>query len=72
MTPHAQAVWSALEFRKPMLFRNVEPLGEDQMCWHSPLPCIGWPPYDQDLRLRDEDDLGSGFIIDRSIAAVGN
>ncbi len=33
MTPHAQAVWSALEFRKPMLFRNVEPLGEDQMCW---------------------------------------
>ncbi len=33
MTPHAQAVWSALEFRKPMLIRNVEPLGEDQMCW---------------------------------------
>ncbi len=33
MTPQAQAVWSALEFRRPMLLRNVEPLGEAQMRW---------------------------------------
>jgi uncharacterized damage-inducible protein DinB len=33
MTPRAQAIWSALEFRKPMLLRNVEPLSEQQMRW---------------------------------------
>ena len=33
MTPHAQAIWSGLEFRKPMLLRNVEPLNETQMRW---------------------------------------
>lgn len=33
MTPHAQAIWSALEFRKPMMLRNVEPLSEQQMRW---------------------------------------
>lgn len=33
MTPQAQAIWSALEFRKPMLLRNVEPLGEAQVRW---------------------------------------
>ncbi len=33
MTPQAQTIWSALEFRKPMLLRNIEPLGEAQMRW---------------------------------------
>lgn len=33
MTPQAQAIWSALEFRRPMLLRNVEPLSDAQMLW---------------------------------------
>ncbi len=33
MTPEAKAIWSALEFRKPMLLRNIEPLDEPQMHW---------------------------------------
>jgi hypothetical protein len=33
MTPHAQAIWSGLEFRKPMLLRNVEPLSDEQLRW---------------------------------------
>ena len=33
MVPQARAIWSALEFRKPMLLRNVEPLDEAQMRW---------------------------------------
>ena len=33
MVPQAQAIWSGLEFRKPMLVRNVEPLSEAQMRW---------------------------------------
>ncbi len=33
MTPLAQAIWSALEFRTPMVLRNIEPLGEAQMRW---------------------------------------
>ena len=33
MTPRAQAIWSALEFRKPMLLRNLDPLSEQQMRW---------------------------------------
>ena len=33
MTPAAQAIWSALEFRKPMLLRNVEPLDQQQLLW---------------------------------------
>ena len=44
MTPQARAIWSALEFRKPMLLRNVEPLSEPQMRW-SPGPdrnSIAW------------------------------
>lgn len=41
------------------------PTGNDTQCWRSPLPCIGWPPFDPDLRLRVEGDLGRGFVIDR-------
>ncbi len=33
MTPHDETIWSALEFRKPMLLRNIEPLDETQMRW---------------------------------------
>ncbi len=33
MTPRAEAVWSGLEFRKPMLLRNVEPLDETHLRW---------------------------------------
>ncbi|MHC4108587.1 MAG: DinB family protein [Planctomycetota bacterium] len=33
MVPEAKVIWSALEFRKPMLLRNVEPLDEAQMRW---------------------------------------
>ena len=33
MSPEARAIWSALEFRKPMLLRNVEPLSDEQMRW---------------------------------------
>ncbi len=33
MDPQAAAIWSALEFRRPMLERNVEPLNEEQMRW---------------------------------------
>lgn len=31
MTPTAETIWSALEFRTPMMLRNVEPLGDAQM-----------------------------------------
>lgn len=44
MEPQAQAIWSALEFRKPMMLRNVEPLSEQQMRWR-PAPqrnSIAW------------------------------
>jgi hypothetical protein len=33
MIPDARAIWSALEFRKPMMLRNVEPLDQRQMRW---------------------------------------
>ncbi|MHC5004063.1 MAG: DinB family protein [Planctomycetota bacterium] len=33
MTPYAKAILSSLEFRKPMLLRNVTPLSEEQMRW---------------------------------------
>ena len=33
MVPTARAIWSALEIRKPMLLRNVEPLDESQLRW---------------------------------------
>jgi DinB superfamily len=33
MTPEAHAILDALEFRMPMLLRNVEPLSEDQLRW---------------------------------------
>ena len=33
ITPAADAIWSGLEFRKPMMLRNVEPLSERLMRW---------------------------------------
>jgi uncharacterized damage-inducible protein DinB len=33
MTPTAKTIFSALEFRKPMVLRNIEPLSEAQMLW---------------------------------------
>lgn len=33
MTPWAHAVWEGLQFRLPMLLRNVEPLSEQQLGW---------------------------------------
>lgn len=33
MIPEAQTIWSGLEFRKPMLLRNIEPLSEPQLHW---------------------------------------
>lgn len=33
MTAEARAVWSGLEFRRPMMLRNIEPLSEEQMDW---------------------------------------
>ena len=33
MIPAAQQIWSALEFRMPMLLRNVDPLSPEQMLW---------------------------------------
>lgn len=33
LSPEARSVWSALEFRRPMMLRNVEPLNEDHMRW---------------------------------------
>ncbi len=33
MIPEAHAILDALEFRMPMLLRNVEPLSEDQLRW---------------------------------------
>jgi len=35
---------------------------ESSSCWESPLPCTGAP--DRKLRLRRDDDLGSGFAAD--------
>ncbi len=29
----SRAVWAALEFRRPMMLRNIEPLSEDHMRW---------------------------------------
>lgn len=36
MTPEAATIWESLEFRKPMLLRNIEPLGEAQFRWCDP------------------------------------
>lgn len=33
MTPQGTIIWSGLEFRRPMLLRNIEPLNEEQMGW---------------------------------------
>ncbi len=33
MTPEGLSIWSGLEFRKPMMLRNIEPLSEEQMDW---------------------------------------
>jgi hypothetical protein len=33
MTPQAEAIWSGLEFRRPMLLRNVEPLSPEALMW---------------------------------------
>ncbi len=33
MIPAAEQIWSALEFRLPMLLRNVEPLSAAEMLW---------------------------------------
>ena len=33
MIAESKAIWSALEFRKPMLLCNIEPLAEPQMRW---------------------------------------
>ena len=44
MTPAAEAIWSSLEFRKPMMLRNVEPLSEELLRW-QPAPdmnSIAW------------------------------
>jgi uncharacterized damage-inducible protein DinB len=44
MNPYAESVWSGLEFRRPMMLRNVEPLTEAQMRWR-PAPdrnSIAW------------------------------
>ena len=46
------------------------PIGDDTQCWRSELPCIGWPPFDPDLRLRRDGDLASGFVIDRSAGSA--
>ena len=43
------------------LLLNV-PVGDDK-CWDAPLPCTPYP--DPDLRLIEEGDLASGFILDR-------
>jgi uncharacterized damage-inducible protein DinB len=44
MTPQAKAILSALEFRKPMMLRNIEPLSEAQMRWRPDpqRPSIAW------------------------------
>ena len=42
MTPTARAVFSALEFRKPMMLRNVEPLSAEQMLWRPQRVSIAW------------------------------
>ena len=33
MIDEAKSIWAGLEFRMPMLLRNVEPLSEEQMRW---------------------------------------
>ena len=33
MTPEGLSIWAGLEFRKPMMLRNIEPLSEEQMDW---------------------------------------
>ena len=33
MNPTAQTIWDGLEFRRPMMLRNIEPLSEAQMRW---------------------------------------
>jgi uncharacterized damage-inducible protein DinB len=44
MTPQAKTILSALEFRKPMMLRNIEPLNEEQMRWRPApqRPSIAW------------------------------
>ncbi len=44
MNSVAHAIWSGLEFRRPMMLRNVEPLSEEQMRWrpHPERPSISW------------------------------
>ncbi|MCB9845517.1 MAG: DinB family protein [Phycisphaeraceae bacterium] len=33
MTPQGEAIWAGLEFRTPMVLRNIEPLSEDHLDW---------------------------------------
>ena len=44
MVPEAKAIWSGLEFRKPMMLRNVEPLSAAQMLWvpGEKRKCVAW------------------------------
>ena len=44
MEAKAESIWSALEFRKPMMLRNIEPLSEPQMRWkpHPQRNSIAW------------------------------
>jgi len=44
MIAESKAVWSGLEFRKPMMLRNVEPLSEEQMLWvpGDGRKCVAW------------------------------
>ena len=44
MIPEARAIWSGLEFRRPLLFRNIEPLTKQHMLWspHAERKCIAW------------------------------
>ena len=42
---------------------------EGTLCWDAPLPCTPRPnPY---LRLRTQDDLSSGFVVDRGDRRAG-
>lgn len=33
LTPESRSVWAALEFRRPMMMRNIDPLNDDHMRW---------------------------------------
>jgi hypothetical protein len=61
VTPEAKTVWAALEFRKPMLLRNVEPLSDAQWRWRPApgRPSVAWQVW----HIAEVEDVWVGSLV---------